>query len=130
MYFLLVSLLAAMIPLGTAYTTSLDAPDLIDTNDEANLIGSTNAVKKVSNSSPGNIITPPFEGSKIAFTGDETTNTFAKPHSACEGYQGKIQVTCEGPEVDASPPAKQLDYLLGCSGCKLIFPRKFLFVFC
>lgn len=111
MYFLLVSLLAATIPLSMAYTISLDNPDLTDTNGEVNLIGSTNSVKKVSNSSPEDMITPPSKGSKIAFTGDETTNTYTEPHGACKGYQGKIQVTCEGPEVDASPPVKQLDYL-------------------
>lgn len=77
-YFLLLSPLAATIPLSIAYTISLDTPDLTDTNDEANLIGSTNTVKKVSNSSPEDIITPRFKGSKIAFTGDVTTNTFAK----------------------------------------------------
>ena len=92
--------------------------------------GFINNFKKVSNSSPQNIITPLFKGSKIAFTGDETTNTFAEPQSACKGYQGKIQVTCEGPEVDASPPIKQLDYVLNCSSCKLNFSRKIPFTLC
>lgn len=144
MHFLLIPLVAAMLPQIMAYTIPSDTPqdvtDLGDTTDQQipDNVGSTDEIladlpntddvnrkvdeagQFIKNRLPHPEPLSPYQQLQLDIT------NYLDPNGACKKYADQVHVTCEGPEVVNPAPGTHnppgfVDYVVNCAGGRLGF---------